>query len=75
MDAFFGVEQIRVAVLALETAQINEIAPAQSSGIGVAQRNILTGDGIGLGDSRHRTDHHQSGQRYEHGYRAGTVES
>ncbi len=66
-----GVEQIRVAVRALETGRIKVIAwrnPALSSGIGVAQRNVLMATGLDSRDGRHRTDHHQSDQGYEHGY-------
>ena len=50
IDPPFGVEQIWVAVRALQ-ARFDFIAPALSGGIGIAQRNVLDGAGI-IGGSR-----------------------
>ena len=61
MDALFRVEQLWIALSALQT--VGETSGGLSSRVGVTQRNVLDGAGAGC-CSGQRAKRHESGQSY-----------
>ncbi len=64
MDALFRVEQLWIALSALQA--VGETSGGLSCRVGVTQRNVL--DGAGSCCRGQRAKRHESGQRYDYGH-------